>query len=95
MSTKLLLHLRLHFSQCCYLVSTLYVFHRFRVIDEIFVDITPAGPDGSTQEDINDPEAKKSPYTIIVSLYFNAGLNGQVVHFASLQKSPYTIIVSL
>lgn len=40
---------------------------RFRVIDEIFVDITPAGPDGSTQEDINDPEAKKSPYTIIGS----------------------------
>ncbi|KAL5018940.1 hypothetical protein ScPMuIL_004662 [Solemya velum] len=42
---------------------------RFRVVDEIFTDTTPSGPDGSATEtiEVTDPENKKPPYTIVVS----------------------------
>lgn len=52
------------------LVSLLYIFHwRFRVVDEIFVDTTPSGPDGTANQpsEISDTESKKTPYTIVVS----------------------------
>ncbi|XP_046560323.1 LOW QUALITY PROTEIN: DNA-directed RNA polymerase III subunit RPC8-like [Haliotis rubra] len=50
---------------------------RFRVVDELFVDTTPAGPDGGAEyctepsaSDITivDPEAKKSPYSLTGSI---------------------------
>lgn len=41
---------------------------RFRIVDETFVDTTPTGPDGGSEEsDVSDVEAKKVPYTLIVS----------------------------
>ncbi|XP_067672408.1 DNA-directed RNA polymerase III subunit RPC8-like [Haliotis asinina] len=46
---------------------------RFRVVDEIFVDTTPAGPEGGAEPSasditIVDPEAKKSPYSLTGSI---------------------------
>uniref|UniRef100_K1PAV3 DNA-directed RNA polymerase III subunit RPC8 n=1 Tax=Magallana gigas TaxID=29159 RepID=K1PAV3_MAGGI len=40
---------------------------RFRVVDEIFVDTTPSGPDGTANQpsEISDTESKKTPYTIV------------------------------
>jgi len=37
----------------------------------MFVDTTPAGPDGTSTEakDRTDPEVKKAPYTLIVSIF--------------------------
>ncbi|XP_062588600.1 DNA-directed RNA polymerase III subunit RPC8-like [Saccostrea cucullata] len=43
---------------------------RFRVVDEIFVDTTPTGPDGTANQssEITDTETKKTPYTIVGSI---------------------------
>lgn len=42
---------------------------RFRIVDETFVDTTPTGPDGGSEEsDVSDVEAKKVPYTLIGSI---------------------------
>ena len=42
--------------------------HRFRVMEERFVDTSPTGPEGMTKDVADpDPDSKKSPYTIIVS----------------------------
>uniref|UniRef100_A0A8W8I3Z9 RNA polymerase III subunit Rpc25 domain-containing protein n=1 Tax=Magallana gigas TaxID=29159 RepID=A0A8W8I3Z9_MAGGI len=43
---------------------------RFRVVDEIFVDTTPSGPDGTANQpsEISDTESKKTPYTIVGSI---------------------------
>ncbi len=37
-------------------------------MDETFVDTTPSGPESSTEE-MTEVEAKKSPYTVIVSKF--------------------------
>ena len=42
--------------------------HRFRVMEERFVDTSPTGPEGMNKDVTDpDPDSKKSPYTIIVS----------------------------
>ncbi|KAK7502295.1 hypothetical protein BaRGS_00006248, partial [Batillaria attramentaria] len=43
---------------------------RFRVMEEKFVDTTPTGPEGLSKDAATDvdPESKKSPYTILVSV---------------------------
>nr|XP_022312968.1 DNA-directed RNA polymerase III subunit RPC8-like [Crassostrea virginica]XP_022312969.1 DNA-directed RNA polymerase III subunit RPC8-like [Crassostrea virginica]XP_022312970.1 DNA-directed RNA polymerase III subunit RPC8-like [Crassostrea virginica]XP_022312971.1 DNA-directed RNA polymerase III subunit RPC8-like [Crassostrea virginica] len=43
---------------------------RFRVVDEIFVDTTPSGPDGTANQssEVTDTETKKTPYTIVGSI---------------------------
>ncbi|XP_074648412.1 DNA-directed RNA polymerase III subunit RPC8-like isoform X2 [Tubulanus polymorphus] len=41
---------------------------RFRVVDEMFVDITPTGPEGSTEAESYDSEMKKPPYSIVGSI---------------------------
>lgn len=45
---------------------------RFRVIDEMFVDLTPTGPEMHNKEQIatDEQETKKSPYSIVVSLFY-------------------------
>lgn len=53
----------------CEFLECSYLFYRFRVVDEIFVDTTPSGPDGTANQpsEISDTESKKTPYTIVVS----------------------------
>jgi len=45
---------------------------RFRVMDEIFVDVSPSGPEIGEAADVSEME-KKSPYTILGSIH-DAGL---------------------
>lgn len=41
---------------------------RFRVVDEVFTDLSPAGPEMSGEKkSTDDTENKRSPYTITVS----------------------------
>ena len=40
---------------------------RFRVVDELFVDLSPAGPEMSGETKADELENKRSPYTITVS----------------------------
>ena len=53
---------------------------RFRVVDEIFVDTSPSGPEGSDKEHTDTD--KKTPYTLIVSdvvyLLAHIYVNGQI-----------------
>ena len=41
---------------------------RFRVVDEVFTDLSPAGPEMSGEkQNTDETENKRSPYTITVS----------------------------
>ena len=42
---------------------------RFRVVDEVFTDLSPAGPEMSGEKKLStdDTENKRSPYSITVS----------------------------
>lgn len=41
---------------------------RFRVVDEVFTDLSPAGPEMSGEKkSTDDAENKRSPYSITVS----------------------------
>ena len=40
---------------------------RFRVVDEVFVDLTPTGPESSADTSESVGGEKKCPYTLIVS----------------------------
>ena len=41
---------------------------RFRVVDEIFTDLSPAGPEMlSEKKSVDEVDNKRSPYTITVS----------------------------
>ena len=41
---------------------------RFRVVDEMFTDLSPAGPEMSgDKQNMDETESKRSPYTITVS----------------------------
>ena len=43
------------------------------MVDETFVDTTPSGPEvAGEQVEAKEPEAKKTPYSLLVSMY-----NGQ------------------
>ena len=42
---------------------------RFRVVDKVFVDTTPVGPEEGIEpgSEITEKEVKKSPYSLVVS----------------------------
>ena len=54
---------------------------RFRVVDEVFTDLSPAGPEMSGEKkSTDDTENKRSPYTITVS------------HFAIVEEIELSIV---
>ena len=58
---------------------------RFRVVDEVFTDLSPAGPEMSGEKkSTDDTENKRSPYSITVSHF--AILKGKEVSIVN--KSP-------
>ena len=42
---------------------------RFRVVDKVFVDTTPVGPEEGVEpgSEVTEQEVKKSPYSLVVS----------------------------
>lgn len=40
---------------------------RFRVVDEVFTDTTPVGPEDGLEAGADENETKKSPYSLVVS----------------------------
>ena len=60
-------------------------------MDEIFVDTTPSGPDGTANQssEVADSETKKTPYTIVVSDY-----NGVAIKFIFVMNSTHFLISS-
>ena len=58
---------------------------RFRVVDEVFTDLSPAGPEMSGEKkSTDDTESKRSPYSITVSHF--AILKG--IELSIVSKSP-------
>ena len=64
---------------------------RFRVVDEVFTDTTPVGPeDGLEAGKVDESEAKKSPYSLVVS--FPHGNKAQLDFWKSVHLY-YEIVV--
>ena len=59
---------------------------RFRVVDEMFTDLSPAGPEMSGEKKSTDEQDnKRSPYSITVSLSFNDDNKVMLMMSTSLQ----------
>lgn len=58
---------------------------RFRVVDEVFTDLSPAGPEMSGEKkSTDDTENKRSPYTITVSHFAIV----KEIELSTVSKSP-------
>lgn len=59
---------------------------RFRVVDEVFTDLSPAGPEMSGEKkNADELDNKRSPYTITVSLSL---FYGQTTKVKIMRQAP-------
>lgn len=65
----------------------MFIYFRFRVVDECFTDTTPVGPDSANKDmEVSEPDTKKAPYTITVCSKLNTKMSDVIIDWTATQS---------